>query len=81
MQQVQFNCLLNAKNEIKFPTAVNIIYYDDLLSIDRYNLFMSFSPTGWIIKPFFSASRIIFSTQQIQRVPKIMKLRRRLGNF
>ena len=34
MRQVQFNCLLNAKNEIEYPTAVNNIYYDNFI-IDR----------------------------------------------
>ena len=34
--------------------AVDIIYYDNLLSIDLYDLVVPFSLTDWIIKPFFS---------------------------
>ena len=64
--QVQFNCLLNAKNEIKYLVAVNTIYYDHLLSIDLYNLFVPFSLTGWIIKLFFSVSRFLLCATDTQ---------------
>ena len=33
-RQVQINCLLNAQNEIKYPTVVANIYYNDFI-IDR----------------------------------------------
>ena len=42
-----------------------MFYYYNQISIDLYNLFVPFSLTGWIIKPFFSVFRIIFFRQQI----------------
>ena len=68
MWQVQFNCLLNVKNKIKYPTTVNNIYYNDFIINKSLQSLCAIQPHRLDYKPFFSISRIIFSTQQIRYI-------------